>query len=836
MSQSSQQLRTDSHDNDDETITIADDTDNNNHDHAANEASETDALQLLVQLMDDDEHSNKHEEVNKEVNHGEQELEEDAVPVNLITLDDVRDSLVGPSTYRGYTGEILSFLKWCIINRRSWVTAHCIDVVSQLDGEPNEGEGRRAYKKRVKLEFEFALRNSRVDPLVNLDYINPEGFVSYIIPLRNGCTNNFLSRSSLGNKRAALNHLFRLHNRIGYGESFRLELSGLYKGLYRKIASTGNIEVPAPPARVSSRRQNVTFAGPARMRHQRTVSEGKEPMSVELYRSLCTWFLDWNTISGVFGYCILVLTWNLSCRVQNTCLIKFDDIFWTDWDCLKIHFRHMKGDQTGAEAKYPRHLYANAVTPIFCPVFALSVYFSCCFNTRQTGDSLLFPGGGQYNRFGRLLEQVLEEHEDTVYTLGYNLSDIGTHSIRKGSVSYVSSLPGGPPAASICIRAGWTMGKVKDIYMRYVSSGDQFVGRCLSMLNILSSDFGSSCPYFSDDCDIDWINDLAIAQFPMVSEVNGFGLFCQRCLASLLFHRDVLFALPANHVVRISSFALKNQDVLKRFEDKELIVVSYPWNNNSNYHFSGIAPHVAIIQDLTTVKEEQRKLVNNFVDKMTLLLDGRGLNGGNLSTNNLRELMMEATADLRQNMNDIMEMRRTNLSTTNGINNNNLVRTSDQRRTTYTLHFHHNTFSRLPKTWRFPRVGIRDLWRLWWIGDSVKNVPPLRVIEHNDVRFLDSIPLSPEEMQGRSGRMKDKRRLSKKTLSDMRCVMTYIQTKVERKLKIAENICLATVDEMFRVVETEFNTRRRDAQKKWTSYVSYCRNKLKILEGDGRQE
>ena len=80
--------------------------------------------------------------------------------------------------------------------------------------------------------------------------------------------------------------------------------------------------------------------------------------------------------------------------------------------------------------------------------------------------------------------------------MGVDKNEIGTHSIRKGAVSYLASLPGGPPAASVCIRAGWTMGKVRDIYMRYVASGDEFVGRCLAMLPVLRMEFGSSPPHF----------------------------------------------------------------------------------------------------------------------------------------------------------------------------------------------------------------------------------------------------------------------------------------------------------------------------------------------------
>lgn len=79
---------------------------------------------------------------------------------------------------------------------------------------------------------------------------------------------------------------------------------------------------------------------------------------------------------------------------------------------------------------------------------------------------------------------------------------------------------GGPPGAAICIRAGWTMGRVKAIYMRYVSAGDEFVGRCLSMLPLLSSKFSASPPHFKDDADEEFLQELVKVQFPTLYNVQ----------------------------------------------------------------------------------------------------------------------------------------------------------------------------------------------------------------------------------------------------------------------------------------------------------------------------
>ena len=266
--------------------------------------------------------------------------------------------------------------------------------------------------------------------------------------------------------------------------------------------------------------------------------EGKDPLRVDLYADLCLWFLQWGTLEGVFAYCFLVLSWNIACRVNNTPDIRFNQISWgSSFNLFKIYFGHTKTDQTGDDAKYPRHIYANPLCPIVCPVFALSHYFTCCFNVIQTEDDMLFPGPDQYQQFSDNLERVISQHPDEVRNHGYEPLEIGTHSIWKGAISYVASLPGSPTAALVCIRAGWSMGTVRDIYMQYVSSGDEFVGRCLSLLLLLKVEFGLSPPFFVPSW-VEWAEEMKIRQFPMVSEIRTFGRMTRICLASIMKHHQ----------------------------------------------------------------------------------------------------------------------------------------------------------------------------------------------------------------------------------------------------------------------------------------------------------
>jgi hypothetical protein len=217
--------------------------------------------------------------------------------------------------------------------------------------------------------------------------------------------------------------------------------------------------------------------------------EGKEPLLIELYKALCGWLLDYGTQDGVFGYCYLVLTWKLACRAGNTSRIWFRDVTWSkSFDSFSIFFP-LKDGSVGRRSEICSSHFSNPLSPLVCPLLSLSLYLTCCFNTAPSPADFLFAGVCQGCRFSNILNKIIIDNKVQKQAMGFNLVDIGTHSIRKGAVTYLASLPGGPPAAATCIRAGWTMGRVKDIYMRYVTSGDQFAGCCLSLLSVLQTDF-----------------------------------------------------------------------------------------------------------------------------------------------------------------------------------------------------------------------------------------------------------------------------------------------------------------------------------------------------------
>ena len=71
------------------------------------------------------------------------------------------------------------------------------------------------------------------------------------------------------------------------------------------------------------------------------------------------------------------------------------------------------------------------------------------------------------------------------FALGISPGDLGSHSARKGSSSHASSgTTVSPPMVSICLRAMWSMGHVKERYLQFEKAGDQYLGRVVCGLDV----------------------------------------------------------------------------------------------------------------------------------------------------------------------------------------------------------------------------------------------------------------------------------------------------------------------------------------------------------------
>ena len=242
-------------------------------------------------------------------------------------------------------GEIIKFLVRCVGNKPNWLTDDGRDQIAHIT-EEHGGECVRARRSRTSAAFLRLLCACDESPVLLLGEVTPRGVMEFAMGRR--CRRGgqgYLSKSAYGQIRAAVFHLFRVHNRVGFSESFHKELGNLFRGFFRQLTQ----QHPQQEA-VGESLQTGQGAGAVVVNHaprqHRINKEGKDPMSMDLYKKLCGWLLDWNTNDGVFGHCFLVLTWNLSCRAHNTANIRLCEIEWgSTFDEFEIYFAHMKTGQ-----------------------------------------------------------------------------------------------------------------------------------------------------------------------------------------------------------------------------------------------------------------------------------------------------------------------------------------------------------------------------------------------------------------------------------------------------------------------------------------------------------
>jgi hypothetical protein len=128
---------------------------------------------------------------------------------------------------------------------------------------------------------------------------------------------------------------------------------------------------------------------------ERDMKVGKNAFNFAMYQKIANSYLRTQGKQGIFGHLFHIFCWNLMCSAGNCVNIMWDHISWSE-DALIIKFAHMKNDKFGEEQQYERHIYANPLNPVICPILSLGLYLLCFGN--QSSSPYLFPGNKQYDR------------------------------------------------------------------------------------------------------------------------------------------------------------------------------------------------------------------------------------------------------------------------------------------------------------------------------------------------------------------------------------------------------------------------------------------------------
>ena len=251
------------------------------------------------------------------------------------------------------------------------------------------------------------------------------------------------------------------------------------------------------------------------------------------------------------------MEFNLIARTATVSGMMMEHVSWEANSLLVSTPKH-KGDQEGDKC-FSRHLYANPLHPVICPVLALAIltFMRVLKHDPQTDAGALssaalpnyriFDGAHSESRFSDVLSRAIASlSEGDLSRLGGGKKQLGTHSVRKGAASYCAGMINGPSTVQVFLRAGWSLGNVQDRYLFAGADGDQLIGRVLSGLPFNDSSFSSLPPHFGED-GLDRIRWTSIVPlYERLPETFKRALPC--LVASICYHEQWLRStLPAHH-------------------------------------------------------------------------------------------------------------------------------------------------------------------------------------------------------------------------------------------------------------------------------------------------
>ena len=720
---------------------------------------------------------------------------------NPISLQQMEDGIVDRKVFSAYCNAIIHFFNWCsereVDGSPPLLTNLAKETVANTQ-TAHVGERRREHWARIKAIYLELIRKAKTAPLVIEENLTSDVVMEYISTGANQRTGKALSESSYKGNRSAIFHLFRCQNGRGPTEEYRQQIRNLWTGFGRLQNRARAIQNPNGDDSDGSSVDNED--------DRDEFKEGKEPMSIELYRAVLKWLLEYASVDGVLSACFLCLTWNLACRGNNTAKLKLSHLSWTKFDCMQINFKHTKTDISGAQKRIKRNLYANVIEPEIDFTFVLGLYLAIGFTTssRQEEGFKLFPGSSESTtkRVSRKLKEVLEQHKEEVLSMGYScVNDIGIHSLRKGAATYLGSLPGGPSPVAICHRCGWSTGKVLDIYFQHLQRGDEFVGRCLSLLNLMSSDFALSPAYFDADLVSEqWMKNCLQRVFPCFYHLDNMQRILQQCLASMMHHREHVARFEANHPARSSIAIFRDHSLM----EPGLVALNVKKAWETKKHISGVPPHVKELADLAEIKDQLGSIVEKIFEKVmkgtTDFFDSRRIGGGEITEERLMQLIQNASDATRSEVADRLTSQLERLME------------AFQSNVTGQLNDEPGEISvpltaELPHDFQFPSSNVLDLWTQWNIPNVERSIPALKNVLAESYKFLDSQPRSAGECN-RLTRLqhdkKDSRRESRRTASDMKSLCKFIE---EEACKFGfMNITEENMLEAFEAVTLEWET------------------------------
>ena len=123
----------------------------------------------------------------------------------------------------------------------------------------------------------------------------------------------------------------------------------------------------------------------------------------------CRNYFRREKIEHIAANTFLVLEWNLIAQAENCVGSKLWHISF-HWDALVFDFAKTMIYQEGIKnIDHTLHMYKNNLEPFVCPLLELARYI-IAHPSILTGQGNLFKGDYQYERFKKILNEVVRTH------------------------------------------------------------------------------------------------------------------------------------------------------------------------------------------------------------------------------------------------------------------------------------------------------------------------------------------------------------------------------------------------------------------------------------------
>ena len=390
------------------------------------------------------------------------------------------------------------------------------------------------------------------------------------------------------------------------------------------------------------------------------------------------------------------------------------------------------------------------------------------------------------------------------------------------------------------------MGQVKDIYFDHSEGGDAFFGRCACLLNLVSSKFASTPVHFEERVNKQRLNKTLDAVFPHFRKVQGMNRILTNCLASLLFHSehvvgsDRMEGFAPNHAAR-SIPVYRDISLTEDLEDAAGSVLAW----NTGHSVTGVPTYIRSLVDLAAMKSRQKELVGEVVRQVmagvTKYFDDRRIGGGDMTEARINDIVGGALKEQFGSFEIRLEKQVQTLSenfakaTGNTVPLELVTETTTKKKTVMTLSAFGGKLLRLPRDFQFPMLGVQDLWIKWNVGDETRGIPPLRTLNPGDYSFLDKIEKTAAELRGATGKHKQKRRKTTKTVCDMKFICNAVEGAAKGLGYDASDKSYPNLVRMVEAAMSELDPKastRGKNQHRWQTVVARVRKRMRAANDE----